>query len=74
MSSSLVSQDVSAVVCFRYVSAKGIFISLNLCREKKNTDDGFVYLSILTKLKRWYTELINEITNALPEIVDISSP
>ena len=46
---SCLSQDVSAVVRFRYVSGNGFLISeLNLCKE----NNGFVHLTILTKLKR----------------------
>ena len=43
MFSSYLSQDVSAVVRFRYVSATEFLISLlNLCNENKS-DHGFVH-------------------------------
>ena len=46
ISLSLLSQDVTAVVCFRYVSA-----NVESLQRKQNTVDVFVYLSTLTKFK-----------------------
>ena len=49
---SLLSQDVSAVVVsVMFLPTEYVNIVESLQR-KQNTDDGFVYLSILTKLKR----------------------
>ena len=50
---SCFSQDVSAVVRFRYVSANGFLISLlNLCNENKLVMVLCIVFTILTKLKR----------------------
>ena len=50
---SYLSQDVSAVVRFRYVSATEFLISLlNLCNENKPIMVLCMVFTILTKLKR----------------------
>ena len=46
-------------LCF----CKRIFNILVESLQRKQTDDGFVHLTILTKLKRLETTIINEIIN-----------